>query len=468
MPYDTIGGGFEKASRTGHAEAAVRALADKRDFHVPAESLPDLDDLKDRVRPRGDFPRPPDADRLGAALAIDGSQVVERVRDGLPSVVYGYAQTAAAYLDLAVLETQRAERFVDPVALQQAVNTALVSLDLPCAGAYERTGVDITTSWREAIDRVFRSKKVEVNNLDQTLLDLLLRLHGRPDQAAGAIEIDCPYEGCGAKEEAVPANAAPAPTGHPCSHCGQPLYLTDILGIHDEVVEEGTNETALGRLRSVVELLVLVGLATLLWQHHRHDLLSNTLFIVDGPLAMYGRPAKLRYDALRYFQGMTATTPGSGPFVVGLEKTGAMVDYARQMVRHGVLDPGDLLVCDQRVLSSVVNTDDPQRYGKETYWGRKFIYRSLDGRVLVPTIVPAQGAPYDAHGGQPDPSAYPTLPAILDVFDRTGSSMYRDGIIPVALAHGKAAFPIGVGTDVLKLVARTKLGLAQAPSTVGP
>ena len=37
--------------------------------------------------------------------------------------------------------------------------------------------------------------------------------------------------------------------------------------------------------------------------------------------------------------------------------------------------------------------------------------------------------------------------------------MYRDGLIPVALAHAKAAYPIGVGTDVLRLAARHKLGL---------
>ena len=37
--------------------------------------------------------------------------------------------------------------------------------------------------------------------------------------------------------------------------------------------------------------------------------------------------------------------------------------------------------------------------------------------------------------------------------------MYRDGLIPVALAHSKAAYPIGVGTDVLRLVAKRKLGL---------
>jgi hypothetical protein len=41
--------------------------------------------------------------------------------------------------------------------------------------------------------------------------------------------------------------------------------------------------------------------------------------------------------------------------------------------------------------------------------------------------------------------------------------MYTDGLIPVALAHSKAAFPIGVGTDVLRLVARRKLGLDEGP-----
>jgi hypothetical protein len=73
--------------------------------------------------------------------------------------------------------------------------------------------------------------------------------------------------------------------------------------------------------------------------------------------------------------------------------------------------------------------------------------------------MPTAGPAYDTNGGQPGPDGYPTLPAILDVIDRTGSSMYQDGIIPVAAAHGKAAFPIGVGTDVLRLVAKRKLGL---------
>lgn len=453
MPYETVAGGHEIASRLGHATAAVRAIADARTFHVPAEELRDADDLRRKVRPRADFVFPGKDARLTAALAIDGSYVVERIRDGLPSVLYGFAQTAAAFVDLTVMETQRAERFVDPYEIERAVNTALVTLDLPVAGAYTREGVDIATSWRESIDHLFRVKKIEVNRLDESLMDLLFLLYGRPGAPASRVPVNCLTENC-QRDVQVPQS------GIECVACNEWLYPTDVLRIYEEVGEEGANQSALGRLMSVVELLVLIGLATLLWEQSRYQLLPTTLFIVDGPLAVYGPPAKLRGRALEYFQFMYGDTPGLAPYICGLEKTGPMVDFARQVARHDILEPGQLLICDEEVLGRVTNASNARAYGKETYWGRKFIYRALDGRVVVPTVMPGTGDPYDANGGKPDPADYPTLPAILDVIDRTGSSMYVDGIIPVAAAHGKAAFPIGVGTDVLRLVATQRLGLA--------
>lgn len=458
MSYETVGGTRELASRLGHSTAAVRAIADQRTFHVPVEVLRDVEEIRKRVRPRGDLNS--SASSLSSALAVDGSYVVERVRDGLPSVLYGFAQAAAAYLDLSILEAQKAQRFVDPYEIARAVNTALVTLDLPVVGAYTREGVDIATSWREAIDQLFRTKKVEVNRLNQTLLELLFLLHGKPGVPASTVPVNCPSEDC-RKDVRVPRG------GVACDQCGSCLFPTDVLRIHEEVGEEGSNQSALGRLMSVVELLVLVGLATLLWEQSRQEILPTTLFIVDGPLAVYGPPAKLRGRALDYFQAMATTTPGVGPFVCGIEKSGAMVDYARQLARHNVLTPGDLLVCDEQIIARVTNATNARAYGKETYWGRKFVYRALDGRVVVPTVMPPSGAPYDANGGQSAPKNYPTLPPILDVIDRTGSSMYIDGVIPVAAAHGKAAFPIGIGTDVLRLVASKRLGFDGTARSAG-
>lgn len=451
MPYETTAGNHEIASRLGHSTAAVRAIADTRTFFVPTEALRDADAIKAKIRPRSHFGIPSPESRLTAALAIDGSYMVERIRDGLPSVLYGFAQAAAAYVDLTVMERQRAERFVDPYEIERAVNTALVTLDLPVAGAYTREGVGIADSWREAISDLFGAKKIEVNRLNKSLLDLLFILHGKPSEPASTVPVTCPRQDCPV-ETAVPMG------GTQCT-CGEGLYPTDVLRIHEEVGEEGSNQSALGRLMSVVELLVLVGLATLLWEQSRRVALPTTLFIVDGPLAVYGPPAKLRARALEYFQRMGTSSPGDCPYICGLEKSGAMIDFARQLARHDIIAPGELLVCDSEVIARVANTSNVLGYGKETYWGRKFIYRALDGRVVVPTVMPASGAPYDGSGGKSDPKDYPTLPAILDVIDRTGSSMYVDGIIPVAAAHGKAAFPIGIGTDVLRLVATKRLGL---------
>lgn len=451
MPYTTTTGDFERAARLGHTTAVVRALAERSSFYVPAENVQDLSWLRPKVYSRSSMPSI--GDRLTGVIGIDGSLAPVQVRDGLPSVYYGYAQAAAIWLDVEAMESQRAERFVDPVVLDRAVNSALVSLDLPLAGAYLRAGISIQESWRERIDALFRTKKIEVNRLDQSLLQLLLLLHGVPGSPAVTLPVNCPNDDCQA--EGVPVVAA----GGECPKCGWHLFPTDTLRIHEEVTEEGSNQVALGRLMQVIELLVLIGLTTLLWEQSRRDIMPSTMFIMDGPMAIYGPPAKLRSQALRYFQAMTSDTPGSGPYICGVEKTGMFADYATALARYDAIQPGELVTLDADVLSVITNTKNAMTYGKETYWGRKFVYRSLDQRIVVLTVLPATGAPYDDHGGQPSPTAYPSLPAILDVVDRTGSSMYRDGLIPVALAHSKAAFPIGVGTDVLRLVAKRKLGL---------
>lgn len=454
MPYVTASGdSFERAGRLSHSAAAVQAMADHSEFFVPADALADADWIRDCVVEKSKLIGEGRLTELESAIAIDGSHLTQQVRDGMPSVLYGFAQAAAAYVDLGAMTEQSKAKFVDPVEMERAISTALVTLDMPVSGAFTREGIDIKTSWRELINRIFREKFVEVDGYKHSLLELLFKLHGTPSGPADVVPVNCPF--CGIKDLDVEI------AGMVCPNCHIDLYPTDTLRIHEGVQEDTGNEASLGRLRSVVELLVLVGLSTLMWERSRLELLPRTLFIQDGPLAMYGEPAKLRAQAEKYFRAMSNTSPGDSPFVCGIEKSGVFVDYGRQLARHDLVLPGELVVCGKPILERLVSTSDPQAYGKETYWGRKFIYRSLDGRVVVLTVPPAAGSAYDARGGQPGPEGYPTLTSILDVIDRTGSSMYQDGIIPVAAAHGRAAFPIGVGTDVLRLIAREKLGLTK-------
>ena len=124
--------------------------------------------------------------------------------------------------------------------------------------------------------------------------------------------------------------------------------------------------------------------------------------------------------------------------------------------------PQTLVRVDDPLIRRVLNRSTGIGHARDDYWGRRFLYRTNDGRIHVLTVPPAAGPPYDAGFGQSDPAAYPTLPTVLRVLDRTGTRLYRDAVIPIAFAHESAAIPLGVGNDVLTLIAQEKLGMRTA------
>ena len=114
---------------------------------------------------------------------------------------------------------------------------------------------------------------------------------------------------------------------------------------------------------------------------------------------------------------------------------------------------------DSYVLAQLEGMQDPLRFGTTNYWGRKFLLCTTDGRVLAITVMPQKGRPYNHDGGRPEPSHYPGLPEILSLLDEMGSFMHTNALAPIALADSSASFGTWLSNDVLKLVAKGKLGL---------
>jgi hypothetical protein len=441
-------GRSQLAARTGHSRAVMQALAEQRDVFVPADRVHPLDWLNDRSHPAQGLGT---AHELRAILAVDGSRAAVEARAGFPSARYGFVQASAVLLDLEAYEGQRAAQFVNPVVLRDARRNALVSLDLPTSGAYLGEGMNIRDSWRRAIFDLFSSRGVSVDGETTSLLDQLFSLQGRPDKPATSVEVPrCPNGTCASGPIEVQR------VGTACATCAGDIYPTDALRITESVTDQGPNEEALGRLMQVVELLVLTAFLGILYRQAR-SALRDTAFIADGPLAVFGEAAKLKSRALRYVQAMTLSA--GGPFVMGLEKSGQFVDFAEALARHAAIAPRTLIEIDDEVLGRIRNDPDTSDYGQETYWGRKFIYYSADRSVLVLSVPPPSGEAYGRGVGQSAPASYPALPSLLRVIDRTGSSMYRNAIVPSILAHDVAAYPIGVGTEILTLVARQILRL---------
>jgi hypothetical protein len=63
-----------------------------------------------------------------------------------------------------------------------------------------------------------------------------------------------------------------------------------------------------------------------------------------------------------------------------------------------------------------------------------------------------------------DLQRYPQLSTVVSLLDRVGTLLYKDAVIPVALAHNFASLPLGTGSQVLTYLAQDALGTARTPA----
>ena len=85
----------------------------------------------------------------------------------------------------------------------------------------------------------------------------------------------------------------------PCSSCGSSVYMTDWLRLHEGVSDFGDNTVAITRMMNCVEHLLL---AAFIQQVFDADAvaLSKMAFVMDGPLAIFGQPAKLHARIMEF------------------------------------------------------------------------------------------------------------------------------------------------------------------------
>ena len=119
---------------------------------------------------------------------------------------------------------------------------------------------------------------------------------------------------------------------------------------------------------------------------------------------------------------------------------------------------GHAMMLTQDYINRLLGRSSGNPYGSDEFYGRRFIYRTTKGDVLVVTVPPQHGvAPYGADPRSEKFDSYPTLQVICQVLDSLRTRMYDDAVIPVALAHSTAALPLGVGRSVLTRLAQENI-----------
>jgi hypothetical protein len=326
-----------------------------------------------------------------------------------------------------------------------------------------RPGQTMHEAWREAVSLLFEGCSLEGPAGTRTnLREVLAYVLGTPSAPISSVTLErCPGRhdrDCKAEGLTIPL------TGTKCPECGTALYFTDMTNTHDEVVESGSNETALGRLMNVLELL------TFLWQIQIFSLVDNgrvfprCAFLLDGPLAMFGRPAGLKRYALRFLQAIHAQEVAAGraglPVVIGIEKSGVLAEHSEYIRAH--IPPGYLLCLpDWYIREHVQHRVGVRAYGYDTDYGRRFVYRARDGRTLVLSMPPMPSGDPTDDADIVNLAHYPSLDTAVGLLDRVGTILYRNAVIPVAFAHNFASLPLGTGSQVLTYLAQDALGVTR-------
>lgn len=390
-------------------------------------------------------------------LAIDGSYMAAPAENGFPGAEFGYVTVSSVLIDLKKVKELESQDFIDPREFRKTERTSTIDSVFPGCNIIIDNEKDAKSSMRKALLEELRSNKIFENG--ETLLDtykylLNIKREKFKDKNPPKSPIDdfshMPMQYSESGEEVFI-----------CPDSGETLYCTDALRLHELMNPAGTNGEMYGQIMSTLEKLWLVHILRGFESNGWLSSLRRVAFIMDGPLAVFSTSSWLTkvisYELGRINEKQKKIN-GSDLLIVGIEKSGTFVNHFEQLDTSSEGSTGSfplqsaLLLDDNYIKKNIIFSESQKPYGKDTYFGRKFFYKTNSGQRLV-----AVAASYNAQ--QSD-----IRTATINQFSRLGdtmnllndlvSSRYPNSVSPLISAHAEASIPMSIGARIFEDIAR--------------
>ncbi|PGT49817.1 hypothetical protein COD13_29040 [Priestia megaterium] len=248
---------------------------------------------------------------------------------------------------------------------------------------------------------------------------------------------NCPH--CGKEVSGLPFNAEEGNCEN--ENCKKKVFLTDMIGFHLDMDEESAPDSVASAYMMIMEHLMLFTVIRLLWDHTDKHILSNTLFIKDGPLTLRSQYSKL-VPSIRTFLEH-AKQQGRTIHIIGQEKSGKFQEHLSTIARFAPpYNRGDVMtsavLSHDYVRKEVYRSPDLSNpYGKRTNWGEK-VYVKFDPDTFMVLNIPT--------GEYNEAGLFPTNSNDLIGFDRILATLpglvshkYEGALFPIELANGIAS-----------------------------
>nr|GFC44144.1 hypothetical protein [Tanacetum cinerariifolium] len=337
-------------------------------------------------------------------------------------------------------------RFVDPFKVAEIHRNAQpITYVLPGSNIRYRGAGSVRDGFRHAVYDQLTSNRREGNNR-MVLTETLLALNDNR-----IIIKKCAVTGCDASIEHL--EFTPSAHTHSCPVCGGTTYVTDWLRLHEGVSDFGESTSAVTRMMNAVEHLLL---AAFIMEMLRDNpaALGKIAFVMDGPLALFGEPAKLhpRLMALIYKANEKLKDLRLEPLLImGLQKTGAVMDHAHLLERF--IPNGRIRIIDDAYRHTyITGSETPsENFGHESYYGQDFLFKTERGRIFnfalpYPFSNKEAGGRTEFARLKVELNRYGSLvERACDLIRHFELDLYDNAIVPVALAHRHASISIMPG-----------------------
>lgn len=389
------------------------------------------------------------------SLAIDGSHIEIPVENGYPGAEASYVTVASVLIDLGKIRKLDENRPVDPKEFRKLEQAESIDCALPGCNVVYNDEISAKDSLRRAVFEVLSSTRMSAKA--ESLLDTYeALLNYKP---VSGHEQKCPYEDC-----LLPSGEYVRNVSYYQCQCqlARPLYSTDALRFHERMNPAGTNGAIFAEISQVLERIWMVHILRTLETFQWLSTLRRMVIVLDGPLAVFGQPAWISqaiYKELRRLNEVAKRfTHGQDILIIGIEKSGMFLDHLLQLDKDAAGHPGRFpeshvgLLSDAYIKQNIIFSNSTKPYGADTYFGRKFLYKTSSGALLVGSVPSFSDEQRDL--ATAEPYQFPRLADALMVLDQLVSSRYPNAVTPIVSAHAEASIPLHLGRKVLEQLAR--------------
>jgi len=428
----------ERASRLGHLDVLEYPLVKDVLESFKRQHVPDdCRSAEWREIPESGEP-------LKYIFAVDGSlQTIDH--DTVPYSSMAFIKTAMIRMDTHALARVDKEN-PHPFELRDILRESVV---------YHATLLPLRNTWNEGStiydtvrQTIYKSICDSSPGMNGQILETLKWLSFRKWETTrrNLPEFQCPH----GHEEEKHNTTLPYDTDHGlCPTCGNEIFITDFLGFHLEMGEESAPPTIASTYMILNETLLLFTAIRLFWENHR-NLVSECLFLKDGPLSIRAQYSKL-VEPIRSFLAH-AEENGYPIHIVGQEKSGMFFDHL-QFLGKEVPARNYLILQDLYIKKHIqCRSESGAPYGKDTNYGAKIFVKMNNYHMMVLNI------PFGEYTKNPrledligNERIFATLPTIL-------SNRYEGALLPIELANGIASLSTYPSAKILKLFSEERIG----------